>query len=283
VIDSDSYADKALTDKRVFLSASVPTGKRAERFPRAADAHVEVEEAVVSLTRAVVSAGAQLVYGGHPSISRLIAQVAGEYVRPAQVEREGRQEPEEKTEQQRRSPVLVFQSEAFRGYVPDETWSLQRIGWARIYWEDAVDGEYFDPQQAQVEPPCPKSLLRMREKMFRETAPDAMVCIGGMEGVVEELDLFLEMVPESLVYLIASTGGAAAFLAKEPRERVQVFDEGVMSSIRELREKQRGERRERHGDEFEKGEYLDLIPYPLIMQTLVEEVTGRGAGGRFSG
>ncbi len=276
--DTVSHTGKALTGKRVFLSASVPARERAERFPRVPDAHVEVEEAVVSLTRAVVSAGATLIYGGHPSISRLIAQVAGEYVQPLPVEREAGEGEKADSESGRGRPVQIYQSEAFRGHVPDETWSLQRIGWAQIHWVEAVDGERFDPEQAGSEPPCPNSLARMREKMFHDTSPDALVCIGGMEGVVQEFDLFLKMIPASPVFLIASTGGAATLLAKEPQDRVQVFDERVMSHIRELREKHEAERAETYEVQSEEEKYLNIVPYPLIMQMLVDEVTGGGAG-----
>ena len=179
----------------IFLSASVPYRGGWREDARPAD----IEEAIVSVSRAVFSRGGRLLFGGHPSVSPLIASIAGEYY-PADPER-------------RHRPVITFQSEFFRGRLPDETWDLYRMGWSSIIWTPEVP----DNQ--------PDSLKLMREAMLRhpETPPKAMIAVGGMEGIFEEAEMFLEfrekwdVNPLPPVCAIESGGGAARKLAGDGR------------------------------------------------------------------
>lgn len=84
----DSPRQGRLRDRRALLlfSASVPAIERAEIYRRI-EAAEAIEEAVVSLARAVLSEGGTLVCGGHPTISPLLALVVREYVTPRLAER----------------------------------------------------------------------------------------------------------------------------------------------------------------------------------------------------
>ncbi len=169
----------------VFLSASVPNRPEwvADSKP------IEIEEAVICLARAVFARGGRLLFGGHPSISPLIAAVAGEYF------------PVDPTRQIR--PVITFQSKFFRDNLPNETWELYRMGWASIEWtpEEMRNGL----------PDRDESLNAMRRRMLLDPTligadremqaavqrnllgpPKAMVAIGGMEGIAEEAAMFLD-------------------------------------------------------------------------------------------
>ncbi|MBZ5594764.1 MAG: hypothetical protein LAP39_21170 [Acidobacteriia bacterium] len=191
----------------VFVSASVPY-----RPLWTDDAKpVEIEEAIVSIARAVFARKGRLLFGGHPSVSPLIASIAGEYF-PADPER-------------RHRPVITFQSEYFRGHLPDETWQLFRMGWSSIQWTPAVPGADGTSDQ-------PKSLKLMREWMLLGPStppevieahglrpPKAMLAVGGMEGVADEAGMFLShrikwrISPAPPIYAITSGGGAARRLA----------------------------------------------------------------------
>ncbi|MCP4546707.1 MAG: hypothetical protein GY835_09620 [bacterium] len=77
-----------------------------------------------------------------------------------------------------------------------ETYELGGLELARLVWTEAVDGERFDATvKGQV--PCPKSLARVRRQMITETRPVAMACIGGMEGIVHEAQLWNELRPDA--------------------------------------------------------------------------------------
>jgi hypothetical protein len=191
-----------------FLSASVPN-----RPEWAGDIKpAEIEEAIVCLARAVFARQGRLVFGGHPSISPLIASVAGEYfaVDPRRQFR----------------PVIIFQSEFFRGRLPDETWDLHRLGWAEIVWTPIETRGGF--------PDLDLSLHTMRRYMLLDpdlagstiegipweltiarlglATPRAMVAIGGMEGVVDESAMFLRYCPQAPVSCFVTTGAAAGRL-----------------------------------------------------------------------
>jgi hypothetical protein len=250
-----------LHGRTIFLAASVPTPRRHERYRRIEGAAFEIEQAVISLARAIFSEGGHLVFGGHPAISPLVAMVAGEYREPRHTETQEERPP---------SPISVFQSRAFQGFLPEETLMMYQLGYATITWIDAAAQERFDPTRDEPEGPCPKSLRKMRVAMIHTTRPDAMVCIGGMNGVEEELALLGDLQPGTPVYVLGRTGGAAALIAEQYRKKVRVIDDEVMERIATLRhdhpridEKDR-DRREESGP--------PVVPYPLIAQTIVDEL-----------
>jgi hypothetical protein len=258
-----------LLGRRIFLSASVPSRGRAEKYKRVEDAHLEIDEAVISLARAVFSEDGTLVFGGHPAISPLVAIVAGEYHRPRAVD-----DPAENAEEsgERFSPLVhIYQSQAFEGYLPDETLMMFRLGHAVIHWTEAVDGERFDPEAPRSGPPCPESTRLMRERMLREMQPTAMVCIGGMEGVEQEFEMFREIRRGFPVYIFERTGGAAAILAKRDEPGVQVLDRDVLSRLRELR---RDAERPPGFLSPDRRPEPAVMPYPLIAQILVRQLAG---------
>jgi hypothetical protein len=260
---------RRLLRKTVFLSASVPTAQRGERYRRASGAHFEIEQAVVSLARAVFSESGRLVFGGHPAISPLVAMVAGEYREPRHAEAHGDRPP---------APITIFQSRAFQGFLPDETLVMYQLGYASITWIDAVDNERFSPKKHySADGPCPKSLRAMRIAMITGTQPDAMVCIGGMEGVERERSLFHELRAGAPVYVLGSTGGAAALIAQEHLDWVRVIDREVMGRTAAMRrELSRATYEEKAPSERPE---TPVVPYPLIMQTIVDHLAGRDEGG----
>ncbi|HEY0150406.1 MAG TPA: hypothetical protein VGB92_00320 [Longimicrobium sp.] len=284
---------RGLDGRVVFLSASVPDIRREAEYradpepgvvyDRVEDAHVEVERAVVSLARAVLSAGGRLAFGAHPSISPLVAMVAGEYRLPAAAER-GPDEPpavRSRAGSGEEAPlVLIYQSRAFQEVVPDETWLLHRLGYAQIRWTAALRGERYRPEmdgQAQ----CRKSLALMRQAMLRETDPVAMVALGGMSGVLEEAAMFRELFPTRRVYVMENTGGAAARLARHGGDAVTVLDRRVLEQLHEIDPTLQRSGRDRSGrdepgvDQTDKVPYR-YTPYPLIMQLVVEDLFRAG-------
>lgn len=269
----------ALGGRAVFLSASVPDPRREREYrvenqsdpvyERVEDAHIEIEQAVVALARAVFSVGGRLVFGGHPSISPLVALVAGEYRLPVPAESvrgEG--------ERSEVPSALVYQSRAYEHVVPSETWLLHRLGYAMIRWTDAVDGEQFEPARVG-QPQCEKSLALMRRTMLLETNPVAMVCMGGMKGVRDEFWMFREQFPKRPVYVLESTGGAARWLSRH-EEGVDPIDLRILEQLRRVHPPRHSEppRDERGwpGD----GVPFRYTPYPLILQTLVGELARGG-------
>ncbi len=276
-----------LQGKTIFLSASIPNPERNPQYLRVKDAHIKVEEAVISLARAIFVEDGRLVFGGHPTISPLIAMVAGEYLTPQVAESHDTHFGNEK--EKNHESVLIYQSEAFREHTPYATLQLFQLGFASIRWIGTVDDERFDPSGSS--PPCPKSMKSMRKRMLEETNPASMICIGGMEGVEEELEMFLEICKGKPVYTLAETGGAAAIIAKKSQNQkydkynklIRTIDQEIINSLKKQQSQMKKEYEDiespslDHPDFFSElngKDFSEFIPFPLIMQNIVKEISG---------
>ena len=246
----------SLAGRSIVLSASVPSIERSEVYRRVGDAQVEIEEAVVSLARAVFSEGGCLVFGGHPSITPLVAMVAGEYVQPSRAEPTGETVP---------APVVIHQSEAFRASVTSVTTLMESMNQAKVVWYPSDPAEQTLHEQSD-RPPYPNSLRRMRAGMLRDRNIVAMVCIGGMEGVEEEVALFEEAQPKRPIYVLARTGGACAEMSRkrDGTSRLRIIDDELLN---ELRPRLLGS-----GRDIQDAP-LRSVPYAFIMQRIVREVS----------
>ena len=105
--------------------------------------------------------------------------------------------------------------------------------------------------------------------MLEASNPDVMVCIGGMEGLEDEVALTLERgrIP---IYVLERTGGAAALLGGRYSKRLRMIDTEVMARIDHFRAE--------FGATMQLGEShmrRSLVPYPLVMQTIIEEIAQR--------
>lgn len=234
-------ACRPLNDRRAI--AAFPTHRSKLRMPS-------------SISRAQYSSrGGRLVFGGHPSISPLVAMVAGEYVFPHAAE-PGTERPA--------PPVIIHQLDIYRPEVPDATLLMERLGQAAVVWHHTEPAEgHLRWDRSTV--PYPRSLARMRGQMLADPAIAAMVCIGGMEGVEDEVRLFLQLRQGQPLYLLARSGGATALLANQLRatKNVRVIDDELLNDIRPRL-------RAAHGETADAP--LRYTPYPFIMQRIVREI-----------
>ncbi|MBZ5581051.1 MAG: hypothetical protein LAQ30_02395 [Acidobacteriia bacterium] len=245
----------------IFVSASVPyrDGWTQGSFP------AEIEEAIVALARATFARGGRLLFGGHPSVSYLIASVAGEYFEP---------EPS-----RRARPVITFQSEFFRKVLPDETWLLYRMGWSSIEWTPEVirNGQrdrdaslWLMRKQMLLGPELPEDV----KKKHGLTPPKAMAVIGGMEGVLEEAQMFLDHIPlwneprPPRIYSLPSGGGAAERLLRTDAPALAAARRGGLILDAEDYWK------EHHPGVL--PEDVPLKPYSSIVQFMLDHLQGIG-------
>jgi len=255
-------AEGRLRGRSIFLSASVPHPKRDLRYQAVPHAQLEIEQAVVSLARAVFAEGGRLVFGGHPSISPLVSLVAGEYMRPVLVE--GALVERDIS----LSPVAIHQLEAYADQLVEATRHMETLGQAKVFWHPVDPSERFETRQEE-RPSYPQSLKNMRLRMIADSIITGMVCIGGMEGVVEEAAMFAENRPSQPIFALARTGGAAALMANrtwDSRGRipmVQIVDEEVMGQVADMLEEHQAEKH------VPRPKY---VPYPIIMQEIVRRV-----------
>ncbi len=160
--------------RRIFLSASVPVVGRGN-FHENADPFL-IQFAVRELLT-VCLGRRMLVWGGHPAITPMVWAVCADLnVSYA-------------------TAVTLFQSRLFEDMFPAENQFF-----ANCVFVDAIDKDRI------------KSLERMRTEMLSFDF-DAAVFIGGMEGVLDEYQMFTKMHPGATVLAVPSPGGAAQQLA----------------------------------------------------------------------
>ena len=106
-------------------------------------------------------------------------------------------------------------------WVATESMEVDYAAWVKLYQSRFFE-EDFPEENARfgnvvfVEPvnnDRQDSLRLMRERMFREQKFQAAVFIGGMEGILEEYELFHHYQPEAEIVPVISTGGATLELA----------------------------------------------------------------------
>ena len=242
----------------ILLSASVPQEKRSQRYQldykKIKYAQIKIEEAIISLARNIFANGGKLTFGGHPSISPLVSTVAGEfYENNINIDTDSK-------------PVVIYQSEAFRKAIVKDVEHLRNIGFSKIEWTEAIGNEVYNPE-IKDKPQCKKSLFHMRSKMINSDV-DAMVCIGGMEGVEVEFNMFREIYPQAPVFLLPTTGGATALLAKEFINENNI---SIADNFEIFKPKTRETSSLKNQKYLEKVDY-ELVPYNFIMSDVIQKI-----------
>lgn len=159
----------------IFLSASIPVAGRGD-YDKTADPFL-IQLAVRELLMTALGRQ-QIIWGGHPSITPMIWAAC------------------EDLGISYSNAVTLYQSRYFEELYPEEN---------RYF-----DNVHFIPG---VENNLAASLKAMREAMFTENSFTSAVFIGGMEGILDEYELFTLNHPEATVVPVASPGGAARDLA----------------------------------------------------------------------
>ena len=170
-----------LIDTTIFLSASIPDPRRWDGPAYA----LAITDAVVSLARVFLTAGARIVTAAHPTIAPLLLYVAAEL--PAETPRR----------------IVTYQSELFKDVLPAATQRFRDEGIGEFIWTAAAPGDTPEPGEREA------SLQIMRERMLGETEPSAAMFIGGMQGIPDEYAMFISRSPGAPVYPLGSPGGEA--------------------------------------------------------------------------
>jgi hypothetical protein len=178
--------ERVLVDATIFVSASIPD---PQRWSGPADP-LAITDAVVSLARVFLSAGARVVTAAHPTIAPLLLYVASEL-------------PSERPPE-----IVTYQSDLFEDVLPPETRRFEQEEIGRFVWTPRAEGEHPVPGKWD------RSLAIMRRQMLTETCPSAAMFIGGMEGIVAEYSMFTDLFPGAPCYPLGRPGGESRLLAE---------------------------------------------------------------------
>lgn len=183
----------------IFLSASIPYQERDKKFYDTSDI-IAIRDAVRALATVVIPK-ANLIWGGHPSITPLIRFVI------------------DRLKVSLKEHVTLYQSNYFRDKFPEDNFVFEKIE--------------LVPENTNLE----TSLSDMRNAMINNNDFKVGIFIGGMEGVIEEYSLFSKAHPNALILPIASTGAAAKIIYDEmeskPNKRI-TNDYAYMALFRDL-------------------------------------------------
>ncbi|WP_395741138.1 hypothetical protein [Prosthecobacter sp.] len=286
----------------IFLSAKVPTQQQRQGEPKFEvihDAFARIEEAVISLARAIFMEGGTLVFGAHPSISPLVARVIQDFYLPEPAP-SSKGSPE-RPQHWKNPALIIYQSKVWQKDWAQATQRLERHPLVTVKWTDIKGGEKVDPK-IEDRSQAPRSLTHMREAMIKDTDFDgihekpkpykmvAMVAIGGMGGVLEEADIFAREHPGLPIYTYTTTGGAAAMLSSRQglEERTKSPDAHALADIQKFwtaqAEREEQARRERSARRQEGRSQSPLqqpqaipaqhiyIPYGYVAQQIVADL-----------
>lgn len=186
---------------KIFLSASIPYEDRDKKFYDTADI-TAIRDSVRALATVVIPK-AKLIWGGHPAITPLIRFVMG------------------KMNADLKKHITLYQSNFFRNYFPKDN----------LFFEDIE----IVPENIDLE----SSLIDMRNAMINNNDFQVGIFIGGMEGVIDEYQQFIQVHPKALILPMASTGAAANIIYNEmkpqPDQRL-LNNYAFMSLFRDLLE-----------------------------------------------
>ena len=213
----------------------------------------DIDQAIVSLARATFAEGGRLVAEGDPSLSLLLAMIAGEY----QTQRFA--ESSRPPEGAGMPSVRIYPSgDRSDGDRKDEALA------ERFYLLSIEDDNIAD-----LPPGSRHSALIERED------PVALVCIGGGNAVIEQARSFSRLASHRPIFAIKYAGGAAPRLADDPSIAVEFVDIPVIEAVRN-RSSARLKSETAAFDQRRHDLEQAVIPYPVIMQLVVDRIANGG-------
>lgn len=181
----------------IFLSASVPYGDRARAYP---PDPIAIREAIRGLV-AVALPRYTLVFGGHPAISPMVWEDASSLGAA--------------------DSVFIYQSRLFEREVPREACFFQKLVWTPTLPPPPHQGDLAQSLKLMRDAMIVRRLTHESSMFDPQARPDldpfaAGVFIGGMNGVIDEWDLFRTHYPNVPALIIGSTKGATLNLLDDP-------------------------------------------------------------------
>lgn len=231
-----------LHGRTIMLAAGMPDG----------DAKIggwDIDQAIVALARAVFAEGGRLVAESDASLTLLLAMIAGEYQTQRFAEGSGRADVD-------LAPFVRIDRTGPRSHREDEDEALLER-YRLVDFASRADDDTFAKKEI--------SALPWRDE------PIALVCIGGGAGVIEQAHRFASKGPRRPIFVLKTTGGAAARMDLDPVLSVEAIDTAIAEQVWS-RARVRLEATEFEFDR-RRYEYEErIVPYPVIMQTIVDRL-----------
>lgn len=238
-----------LNGRTIMLATGMPSEEGGYAMPRFGG--WDIDQAIIALARATFAEEGRLVVAdGDPSLTLLLAMIAGEYQTQRFAESRA---PSEGTD----TPLVRIYSRGERSDRDREDEALiERFRLVSIEDDNKVADMPQDSRQ---------SMLIDRED------PVALVCIGGGPAVLEQAKSFSRLASHRPIFAIKYAGGAAARIAEDSSLKVEFVDVPIIEQVwsrasDRLKSETFAFDRRRH--ELERA----VIPYPVIMQLVIDRI-----------
>jgi hypothetical protein len=240
-----------LEGQTIMLAAGVPDDKFGSEQKAPIDTW-DIDQAVTALARAVFAEGGKLVVEGDPSLTLLLAMVAGEYQAQRFAEGSGPDEGDF-------APSVRIYRNGSRSEREGENEDLLErfhlVDFASNTGGDIVGG--FGPIERE--------------------GPVALICIGGGRDVMNQARRFADTAFRRPIFALKTTGGAAAQLASDPSIAAEAIDADIAEQVW-TRARTRLESTEAAFDRRRHELEQKVVPYPVIMQLIIAKIALGGAG-----
>ena len=265
---------------RILVAAGFPDENSVEPFPTSSNQITWIPEAMICLTRAVLSNRGELVMGMHRLFGTLLPQVASEYrIAPPVEGKRFDSAGDFYSEETFKPRVVLYQSMKFPDLFPDELQLFQQLGLARVVFTNDLPTRPSKRKNKRRHDA--ESLRELWEYMILHSSPCGMICVGGTEELADQAELFSKLRPNAPIFAFKSLGGSLLADIQKLRGKISLFDVDVLEKLERLRVdfpvKWYVESEFKAEVDF-KSQVSDAIPvpaippYPLLMQLIVEEL-----------
>lgn len=237
-----------LRGRTIMLAAGMPEDERVSDAERPIDAW-HIDQAIVALSRAVFAESGRLVVESNAPLTLLLAMIAGEYQTQRFAEGSG---------------------PADADFTPSVRVHRARPRSDREHQDEALLERYRLLDFADRADDDPFAKRKTRAHSWRDE-PIALICIGGGADVIEQAHRFASKEPYRPIFALKTTGGAAARLVIDQVLPVVTIDAAIAEQVW----KRARARLEATEFEFDRRRYeleQRIVPYPVIMQTIVERL-----------
>lgn len=241
---SGKHRDERLKGRTIMLAAGMPEGE-----PEVRVSGWDIDQAVVALARAVFAEGGRLLAESDASLTLLLAMIAGEY----QTQRFA--EGGDHADADLTPSVRVHRTGPRSEREREDEALLDR--YRLVDFAGRVD-DYPLPEK--------KSARYPRDE------PIALVCIGGGESVIEQAHRFASKASYPRpIFALETSGGAAARLVVDLNLKVEAIDTSIAEEVWS-RARARLENTEFKFDQRRYEFEAQIVPYPFIMQTIIDRL-----------
>lgn len=237
-----------LRGRTIMLAAGMPEGE-PDGDAETRIGSWDIDQAIAALARAVFAEGGTLVAESDAPLTLLLSMIAGEYQTQRFAEGSGQADADQMPS------VRVHRTRPHSDREDEDVALLER--YRLVDFVDQADDDPFAENSI--------SAPSLRDE------PIALFCIGGGAGVIEQAHRFASKESYRPIFVLKTTGGAAARLIVDPELTVEAIDTAIAEQVWS-RARARLEATEFEVDRRRYEVEERIVPYPVIMQTIVDRL-----------